>query len=72
MCTLLALLVVTSVGDEFHVVVFVADAGVDAELAKGERHRQVSSAQCIASAVVVAHLLLFQEIQLVVAHVRLV
>ena len=39
-----ALLVVTGIGDEFHIIMFKADTGVDAEFAKGERHRQVSGA----------------------------
>ncbi len=39
MAARLALLVVAGVGDEFHVVVLEADTGVDAEFAKGERHR---------------------------------
>lgn len=38
------LLVVTGIGDEFHIIMLEADTGVDAEFAKGERHRQVSGA----------------------------
>ena len=38
------LLVVTGIGDEFHIIMLEADTGVDAEFAKGERQRKVSCA----------------------------
>ena len=38
------LLVVSGIGDELHIIMLEADTGMDAEFAKGERHRQVSCA----------------------------
>ena len=62
---LVARLIGFAVGDEFHLVVFKADTGMDIQSAKGESSTDISSPQCVVSAVVIDLVDIFEQVELV-------
>ena len=61
--------VVAGVGHQFHLVVFIAHSGIYAQFANGYGGSEISGPHSVVSLIVVSHVRLFQQIQLVLSEV---
>ena len=68
----LALLIVTGVGYQLHVVMLKADTCLYAKLSEGQRGRNISCTESVMSTIIVSHLQLLEHIEAVSTHILLV